>query len=185
MKTLSTFIYSGEGQRSMEQAVRTGRQTRQVTQGWCTFSPLEVTEPAVAALLHSHHCCSDNSDNNRKNDPVGVGVAVITISNQHVLTLSTHLVHVPLGQPQNSLCGGTAVHPMQRRVCGVLSYCASKVPNVWVKSDRKRRAWKGGERRGPCSTHRAVRRPGRPPQLQVPPSIKCRHSHHRGPCVCG
>lgn len=38
---------------------------------------------------------------------------------------------------------------------------------------------------GPAHTHRAVRSPGRLPQLHVPPSVKCRHSHHRCPWVCG
>lgn len=38
---------------------------------------------------------------------------------------------------------------------------------------------------GPAHTHRAVQSPGPLPQLQVPPAVKCRHSHHRRPWVCG
>lgn len=171
-KTLSTSIYSGRAAGCG--AVHDNRATGKTSN----------TGTGDSFFLRSRHRYGDNSDNNHKNDRVGVGVAVVTRSSQHSLTLSTYLVHVPLSQPQNSLCGGTAVRPTQRRVCGVLSHCASKVPNVWVKPDRTRRAWKGSARRGPCShthTHGAVRSPGRLPQLQVPPSVKCRHSHHRCP----
>lgn len=160
MKTLSTFIYSG---RAAEYGtVHNNRTTDKTHHTGMVYSFFLRSDRTSSGWFASVIIVIVTSDNNHKNNQVGVGVAVITISNQHLLTLSTYLVHVPLGQPQNSLCGGTAVRPTQRRVCGVLSHCASKVPNVWVKSDRKRRAWRGSERRGPCS-HRAVWSPGRLP----------------------